>query len=205
MAKRIVEVPGYEGRGWHVQEGENFRIIDVEGDQIGDLFLISEADRMEYCSPSVTRASQGDHWFPRVGEPFLSNRRRPMATFIEDATPGKHDMSFAPCDSGSYQEWGLGDDHPSCRENFCSAARDLGIEIEPIPDPINVFQNTPSHPDGRITIDETLTSPGDYIVLQAEMDLIVLLAACSVDLMLDGVLVNGGQSTPLRVEIGNDR
>jgi len=203
MAKRIIEVPGYEGRGWGVSTGENFRIIDVEGAQIGDLFLISAADRMEYCSPAITRASQGDHWFPRVGEAFLSTRRRPMATFVEDATPGQHDMSFAPCDAGSYREWGLPDGHPNCRDNFCSSARALNIQIEAIPDPINLFQNTPSHPDGRITIDPNPTKAGDYVVLRAEMDLLVLLAACSVDLTLDGVLVNGGRSTPLRVEIGD--
>ena len=194
-----IVVPGYEGRAVEVRRGNRVRITDVEGSQIGDLFLIARDDPTEIFSPALTRLVNFTP-FPRVGQPFISNRRRPMVTLVADHTPGRHDMTFAPCDPEFYREHGAGDSHPSCRGNFEHAMRSIGRSIPIHPDPVNVFQNTPVDAQGNYVLGQTLTKPGDYIDLRCEMDLVLALTACSTDIPLDGVYPIGATSTPLRIE-----
>ena len=196
----VTEVPGYSGRAVRVPAGARFRVIDVEGGQIGDLFLVSAADPAEQFSPAITRLVVFKA-FPRPGECFYSNRRRPLATFLEDTSPGLHDMSFAPCDPDMYVELGATGPHPNCRDNFLAAIDAIGVRVPRIPDPLNVFQNSPTFPDGHVEVGPTLSRPGDRIELRAEIDLVAVLTACSVDLPLYGVLPNGERSTPLRLEV----
>src|SRR5262245_36042919 len=147
-ATQTIEVPGYQGRAVEVRKGDLVRITDVEGCQIGDLFLIARNDPMEIFSPALTRLVNFTP-FPRVGEPFISSRRKPMVTLVADTSPGRHDMTFAPCDPEFYRTLGAGDNHPSCRSNFESAMRAIGRSIPVYPDPVNVFQNTPIDVQGN--------------------------------------------------------
>jgi uncharacterized protein YcgI (DUF1989 family) len=200
VPEKTIEVPGYQGRAVEVRTGDRIRITDVEGCQIGDLFLIARDDPMEIFSPALTRLVNFTP-FPRIGESFVSSRRRPMVTLIADSSPGRHDMTFAPCDPEFYRTLGAGDDHPSCRSNFEQAMRSIGRSIPVYPDPVNVFQNTPVDAQGNYVLGSTLTKPGDCIELRCEMDLVIVLTACSTDVPLDGVQPIGGRSTPLRIEI----
>ena len=194
----IVEVPGYSGRFVFVKRGALIRITDVCGTQIGDLFAISREDDFEFLSASVTRSVT---WrlFPQVGQSFYTTARRPILTFLEDHSPGIHDMLFAPCDQGLYEEVGWKGPHPNCRDNYLTAAREAGIKHSFVPDPVNIFQNTPPQLDGVLVSEVTPTKAGDYLVLRADLDLILILTACSVDIGLNQP--NGPKSTPLRIEV----
>lgn len=195
-----VEVPGYGGGAVRVPAGARLRVIDVEGGQIGDLFLLAADDPDERFSPALTRLVVF-RAFPNRGEPFVSTRRRVLATLEEDTSPGVHDMSFAPCDAEFYREIGVDGPHPNCRDNFQAAAAAIGLPDTAVPDPINVFQNSPTYPDGTIGVGPALSRPGDYLELRAAIDLVAVLTACSVDVPLNGVLPNGARSTPLRLEV----
>ncbi len=198
--KHSIEVPGYQGRALHLNAGQVLTVTDIEGMQIGDLFLIGADDRDELFNAAVTRIVWFDHWLPRVGDAFYSNRRRPMATIIADSSPGLHDMSFAPCDGEWFESEGY-PNHPNCRDNYRKAMTALGVPLEPMPDPINLFQNTPVYPDGRLEIAVTQSKPGDRIALRADIDLIVVVTACSVDFAVNGIAVNGAKSTPLSLSV----
>lgn len=195
-----IEVPGYEGRAILARKGDRIRITDVEGTQIGDLFLVAADDPMEVLSPALTRLVNFTP-FPRIGQPFISSRRRPMLTLVGDTSPGVHDMTFAPCDAQFYVALDAGPGHPCCRHNFEKAMHALDREIVIYPDPVNLFQNTPIDSQGNYVIGRTLTSAGDYVDLRCEMDLVIALTACSTDVALDGVQPIGGRSTPLRLEL----
>ena len=194
----IVEVPGYSGQFVFVKRGAFIRITDVCGTQIGDLFAISRENDFEFLSASVTRSVT---WrlFPQVGQSFYTTSRRPILTFLEDHSPGIHDMLFAPCDQGLYEEVGWKGPHPNCRDNYLAAALEAGIKHTFVPDPVNIFQNTPSQRDGVLLSEVTPTKPGDYLVLRADLDLVLILTACSVDIGLNQP--NGPKSTPLRIEV----
>ena len=108
-------------------------------------------------------------------------------------------MLFAPCDQGLYEEVGWKGPHRNCRNNYLTAAREAGIKHTFVPDPVNIFQNTPSLVDGVLLSELTPTKPGDYLVLRADLDLVLILTACSVDIGLNQP--NGVKSTPLRIEV----
>ncbi|NNL86668.1 MAG: DUF1989 domain-containing protein, partial [Myxococcales bacterium] len=90
-------------------------------------------------------------------------------------------------------------DHRSCRGNFLEATREIGLDMPVVPDPVNLFQNTPAQADGSLALFETQSRPGDSITFRAEMDLVFVLTACSAD--LGEINVNGGKSTPLRIDV----
>ena len=192
-----IEVPGYAGRGLAVDAGCTIRVTDVEGSQIGDLFALVRADPTEYLCTARTRALT-QRLFPSVGQQFFTNRYRPILTFVADCSPGVHDTLFASCDAGLHELLGGGASHPSCHANFLDAARSLGIDAADVPAPVNLFQNTPVRPDGTLGAERAPTRPGDHVELRAELDLYLVLTACSVD---TGVDINGGESTPLRIEV----
>jgi len=199
-AVHSIHVPGYEGRAARVPAGASLTITDLEGCQIGDLFVLAAVDPAEYLSPAITRLVNFTP-FPRPGESFYSNRRRALLTLVADHSPGSHDMTFAPCDREIYRGLGAGDDHPNCRDNFFRAIAEFGLRPSNPPDPINVFQNTPLDAAGNYVIGVTRTRPGDSVQFRAECDLVVVLTACSVDIPFVGVQPNGGRSTPLRLDI----
>jgi uncharacterized protein len=194
MMERIV-IPARQGRGVHLKAGSLFRAVDVEGKQCGDIFAFSTDDVTEYASAEHTRLHTR-RLFPAVGEQFYTNRRRPILTFEEDATPGKHDMLMAACDPIGYKLLGF-EEHASCQENMKRVMMELGYNHVDVPQPINVFTNTPVNDDGTIGCEPALTKPGDYIVLRTELDCYVVLTACPQDV----VPINDGTPTSLALEL----
>lgn len=195
MAKseQSVEIPGYGNGFIHARKGEVVRLTDLEGNQVGDLWAISTRDHDEYLSTAVTRMLSG-RMFPRLGESFLTTRDRPILTFLKDTSPGFHDMMFASCCDTLYRRRGA-KGHPNCRDNYFAAIERAGIRHANIPDPVNIFQNTPPRPDGSFLYGVTMSAPGDHVELRAEMDCIVVVTACSSE------RINAGASTPMRLDI----
>ena len=196
--KRIVQtVPAREGRAFMVEQGELIKVIDVRGQQAVDFFAFCRDDPREYLSAEHTRVGNL-RLFPRVGQAFYTNRRRPILTFVEDASPGTHDMLVAACDPTRYASLGVKGWHASCQENLISSMRDLGVEGIEVPAPVNLFANFPLGQDGSLNMIPPLTKPGDYVVFKAELPLYVCVSACPQDLNE----TNAGNPTEAGIEIG---
>lgn len=193
----LVNVPAREGRAIHLAAGQRFRVIDVEGGQVADIFAFCAEDVAEYHGAEHTRVHVS-RLFPKPGEHFVTNRRRPILLFEEDATPGIHDMLCAACDPTRYDGLGIRGWHPSCQENLKRAMAELGHERIEIPQPINLFMNTPVK-DAEGTIDwlPSPTKSGDYVTLRAELDLVLVVSACPQDIMR----INGGRPTAVAIEL----
>ncbi len=84
--------------------------------------------------------------FPRVGEAFLTNRRRPILTLLADDSPGRHDMLMAACDPERYRLPRVAGWHASCRENLKRAMAGLGYPSVEVPQPIDLFMDIPIGP-----------------------------------------------------------
>src|ERR687888_477576 len=149
MGERI-HVPAREGRAIQVEVGRRFRIVDLEGGQVADTWAFVGDDPTESHSAQHTRVHVG-RLFPRPGEQFVTNARRPILLLEEDATPGVHDMLCAACDPERYAGLGVEGWHASCQENLQTARRAAGGGPPRFaPQPINLFMNTPAQGDGRI-------------------------------------------------------
>jgi uncharacterized protein YcgI (DUF1989 family) len=195
VAERI-RVPAREGRAVEVRAGERFRVVDVEGRQVADLFAFCADDVFEYASAEHTRVHV-NRLFPRVGEHFVTNRRRPILLLEEDASPGFHDMLCAACDPTRYLGLGVEGWHASCQENLQKAMAGLGHERVEVPQSINLFMRIPVREDGVIGWEPAATKPGDYVAFRAELDCYVVASACPQDI----VPINDGKPSPIEIEL----
>jgi len=193
---RTVDVPAREGRGVRVSAGQRLRVIDVEGGQVADTFAFRADDVSEYHSAEHTRAYVS-RLFPRPGEHFVTNHRRPILRLEEDASPGIHDMLCAACDPERYTGLGVEGWHASCQENLRAAMAELGFAHVEVPQPINLFMNIPVHPGGELGWEPAPTQPGDSVTLLAEMDCVVVVSACPQDI----VPINNGNPTAIAIEL----
>jgi uncharacterized protein YcgI (DUF1989 family) len=195
-ATESIHIPAREGRGVIVRAGDRVRVIDPEGGQVADVFAFSVDDPSEYHSAEHTRVYLS-RLFPRVGEQFVTNRRRTILTLEADESPGIHDMLCAACDPTRYQGLGVEGWHASCQENLLGAMRQLGVERVEVPQPINLFMNIPIGADAQIGFLPALTRPGDSTTLRAELDCYLVVSACPQDL----VQINAGMPGPIDLEI----
>ena len=175
---------------------QRFRVIDVEGTQVVDLFAFVDGDVSEYASAEHTRVFV-KRLFPRPGEPFVTNRRRPLLLFEEDASPGVHDMLCAACDPTRYALLGHSGWHASCQENLERRMAELGHAGIEVPQPINLFMNVALEADGVMTFVPALTRAGDSVTLRALLPSIVVASACPMDMNV----INGSGPTDVALEI----
>jgi uncharacterized protein len=193
-APRVV-VPAGAGRAVWVRRGEQVRVIDVEGGQVGDVFAFAADDAREHLSASHTRTSTG-RLFPAIGEQFVTNRRRPILTLVSDTSPGVHDMLIAACDPARYRALGV-PEHASCADNLRNTLTQIGLTVDAVPQPVNVFMNIPVGINGELSWLPAVSRPGDAVTFKAEMDCAVVVSACPMDLNS----INGERLSPLAVEV----
>jgi uncharacterized protein len=127
-----------------------------------------------------------------LGDSYVSQRRRPMLTVLEDTSPGVHDTLLCACNSYIYEEAGCREYHRNCSDNLHEALAEIGLNFAFAPGPLNVFMNIPVNDDHSITRLPPCTRPGDFLKLKAEMDLVVVMSACP----QDTTIINGADRTP---------
>lgn len=190
-----IDIPAGHARAVRLRRGESVTVVDVEGGQVGDVFAFVDRDTTEYLSASHTRTSTSV-LFPRLGQHFVSNRRRPMLQLTQDTSPGVHDMLIAACDPERYRTLGV-TEHRSCAGNLHAALAGLGMTTAVVPQPINVFMNIPVGPGGELSWLPARTRPGDAITFGAAIDCVVVVSACPMDLNS----INGERPTALALDI----
>lgn len=181
------------GRATRVRRGDLVRVVDVEGGQVGDLFAFVDGD--EYLSAAHTRTATAS-LFPRIGDCFVTNRRRPILRLVDDTSPGVHDMLIAACDPARYHNLGA-PGNASCAANLQRALADMGVEADTVPQPVNVFMNIPVGDGGALSWLPALSRPGDAVTFEAVIDCIIVLSACPMDLNS----INGDKPTPLGLDV----
>jgi uncharacterized protein len=191
----FVLVPAREARAAYVAAGRPFRVVDLDGGQVVDLFAFVAEDVSEYASAEHTRVAV-DRLFPFPGQDFVTNRRRPILRFEEDHSPGVHDMLCAACDQFRYELLGA-KGHASCTENLRGAMAELGHADIEIPQPINLFMAVGVNPDGSLSWGPAPTKAGENVVLRALLPSIVVASACPQDLNE----INHYRPSPVGIEL----
>jgi uncharacterized protein len=188
-------VPAGAGRAVALRAGQLVRVVDIEGGQVGDVFAFAADDPAEHLSASHTR-THTSRLVPRIGEVFVTNRRRPILTLVADTSPGAHDMLIAACDPERYQALGA-PEHASCASNLRTALAQLGLHTDVIPQPVNVFMCIPVGASGDLSWLPAASRPGDAITFAAAMDCVFVVSACPQDLNA----INGERPTAMEIEI----
>ena len=188
-----VVVPPREGATFSVPRGHFFRILSIDGPQVGDLNLWNAHDLTERFFSGKTRALHATH--VTTGHRLWSTlpNLRPMATITHDTLGwygfdefggSVHDVIGTRCDPYTNRLLSGGDYHHCCHSNLTRAlagAKGLSFgEAEPfVHDVLNVFMCTGFTADThQYFMKASPVRPGDYIEFFAEIDLLGGLSAC---------------------------
>jgi uncharacterized protein YcgI (DUF1989 family) len=190
-------VPAAHGAGLRLKRGEQLRVIDPEGGQTGDLLAFSQDGRQRLSNGRTF--DYGGKIYVSTGDVLWSDRSNPMLTIVADQV-GRHDFLYSACSLEMYRiQYGVTGDHANCADNLCSALRELGIEPDSLPTPLNLFMNVEIVGGGQLVVAPPRSRAGDFIVLRAEMDLAIALSSCPAS------TCNGGAAIkPLAFEILSD-
>ena len=103
-----------------------------------------------------------------------------MFEIIED-TVGKHDFLLTPCSAEMFRIiYGHTEPHRGCEGNLAAVLKEYGISKDNIPVCFNIFMNVEVNSEtGKIAVLPPKSKAGDYVILEAQMDLIVGMTACS--------------------------
>ncbi|KAF5025865.1 hypothetical protein F66182_2047 [Fusarium sp. NRRL 66182] len=181
----MVLLPARHGVAISFKKNQHLQVTNTHGKQVVDFWAFNPNDSHEYLSTSHTRASLSSI-SPQKGNKLYSSRRRPILTFVEDTSPGIHDLLFPACDSERYRQLGAVEGHASCHDNMHTALKsfpEIKIRDDWVPDPLNLFMNVAVDHRGGIEIRGPTSEAGQYVVLKAEMDLVVVMSACPQDMV----------------------
>lgn len=167
------------GAGFLLAKHERLRVIDSEGSQVSDLLAFSATDPAEVLSNGRTFDYEETIKLT-TGNRLWSNRSTAMLNIIDD-TAGTHDFLLTPCSTATFAHFYPDKPvHRGCFGNLAEALAPFGIGPDAIPVAFNVFMNVPINGNsGKLEVLPPTSKAGDYVLFEAQMDLIIGLTACS--------------------------
>ncbi|MBS1895707.1 MAG: urea carboxylase-associated family protein [Actinobacteria bacterium] len=176
-----IETIEIEPRAWtafKLREGESMRLIDVEGQQVGDLIAVNDADPDERLSCLFSQVATG-RWRLRPGDAYYTSLSRPMLEVVEDTVGVHHQLGGFCTPESNEQRYGV-PDTPCCYTNFLGAMAEHGLGPAHIqPDMCtSLFMNVVLDADGSMRIAEPVSRAGDSITLKALMDVRIAISNC---------------------------
>ena len=211
-----VVVPPRDARAFFVPAGHLFRIVSIEGAQVGDLNLWNAHDLSERFFSGKTRALHRTH--VTTGDRLWSSlpALRPLATIVHDTLhwygfdddgAGVHDVIGTRCDPYTNMLLSGAVYHRCCHSNLTRAlAAERGLPLAEaerhVHDVVNVFMCTGFARDThQYFMKASPVRPGDYIEFFAEIDLLAALSACPGGDCASGHSDDTATCHPLKVEI----
>ena len=175
-------IPPRTGTAFILKKGEQLKVTDIQGEQVSDFVCFNLNDKREYLSSGRT-IDYAETIFLTKGHPFYSNRSNVMFAIKED-TVGRHDFLLTPCSADTFRIiYGHTNPHRGCFGNFSAALAPYGIEPDAIPICFNIFMHVTVNGDtGKIDVLPPKSKAGDYIVIEAHMDLLIGMTACSAEM-----------------------
>ncbi len=189
-ARTLVErfvIPIRTGRAWRVPASHVFRIVTVEGPQVGDLNIWNLHNPRERLWAARTRQLQGAHvsTYDRLWStlPYL----RPLVTITDDSLAdygvdeygGRvHDLLGTRCDPYVNKLLTGEDFHFHCHSNLTRAIAPYGLTEFDVHDVLNVFQCTGLNSQDMYFMRACPAKKGDYLEFFAEIDLLCALSTC---------------------------
>jgi len=179
-------IPPYSGRGFLVNKGQTFRVIEEEGPQVADVVFWNAHNPKEFFSMSRTWLMEGIfvNVFTRLWSdvPWF----RPMAVCVEETLDSKgrdgdfhHHFGKTHCCPEVMEARTGRAGLNACHLNLLQAIEPFDLKEEDIHDNLNVFQKYRIDPvTGKGVSARTESMKGDYIEFYANIDLLVAVSVC---------------------------
>ena len=187
-----IAIPARRGKAAFVRQGQTIKVINTHGEQVVDTWAFNRHDLHEFMSMEHSRATH-HHMIPRIGDALLTNHRRPILAILEDTSGGVHDTLMAACDRYRYEEFGCTEYHDNCTDNLAAALAELSLTPPETPSPFNLFMNIPWTGAGDLSFEAPVSTPGCYVLMRAEIDLVAAFSACPQDILP----INGRAGKPV--------
>ena len=173
------EIAPRSGVAFTLDQGQRLTVIDPLGEQVADLLAFRRGDVGEVISSGRT-LDYASKIFLTTGDKLYSNRSNVMLDIVEDEV-GRHDFLLTPCSKDTFRIiYGDEAPHRGCFGNLAAALAPHGVTEDMIPTAFNAFMNVPVDGlTGKLRVEPPLSKPGERIVFEARMDLIIGLTACS--------------------------
>lgn len=189
------EIAPRSGVAFSLNKGQRLTVIDPQGEQVADLLAFSRDDIGEVISSGRT-LDYASKLFLSSGDVLYSNRSREMLTIGADDVR-RHDFLLTPCSKDTFRIiYSDKNPHRGCFGNLAAALAPYGVTEDMIPTAFNVFMNVTVNGDtGELRVEPPRSKAGDRIVLEAQMDLVIGLTACS------ALQSNNGSFKPIHWEV----
>lgn len=188
------------GKPWSavIKRGQRLRIVDIEGNQGVD-FLCYSRDNPEERYHAANTLKKSQTLLLTKAHALYSDVARPLMTIVDD-TCGTHDTIGGCCSAPSNEMLYGVKGVPGCRENFLHELAKYGLGRRDIVANLNFFCNVPVRGENRLeplVFAKSLSKPGNYIELRADMDVIAIISNCP---QVNNPC-NSGQPTAIKVEV----
>lgn len=132
----------------------------------------------------------------KPGQFVYSNQYQPLLKIVRD-TVGVHDFFNSACRPEMYEVLYDKKDHASCYHNLNTALEPFGILPPDQHYPFNLFMKSVIDSEGKIDVVAPDSRAGDYIEMEALMDLTIGLSACP----CEESSCNGYNCTPIQLDV----
>ena len=175
-------IPPRSSVSFILKKGQRLKVVDISGEQVSDFICYNFHDKAEYLSSGRT-IDYAETIFLSKGHAFYSNRSNVMFNILED-TVGRHDFLLTPCSSDTFRIiYGHENPHRGCLGNLAESLKEYHISADEIPFCFNIFMHVKVDGEtGKIAVLPQKSKAGDYLLLEAEMDLIIGMTACSAEM-----------------------
>jgi uncharacterized protein len=180
-------IPSRSGHAWEVRAGQVFRVVDIEGPQVGDFNVWNLNNPREHFWSVRTRQFEGAHLTTgsRMWSclPYL----RPMLTMTNDTLPAQktpmggryHGLLGSRCDPYMYKLVDNRDVDVTCHNNLTRAVAPHHLTEMDVHDCINLFQISGFDTEREVTFTEaSKAKPGDFVEFFAEIDVLCAISNC---------------------------
>ena len=170
---------------YEIKKGDYIQIIDLYGRQCSD-FMAFDSNELQKGKESsidttVSRAIHGGSYpMPGLHAKYYDKNMETLIEVVQD-TIGRHDTFGTACTRKSYEDAGYFR-HINCSDNFNYVLDSYGVEKRLGWAAINLFFNTSIDANNVIFSDMPWSRPGDYVLFQAQKDLVCVSSSCPSDI-----------------------
>jgi len=170
---------------YEVKKGDFIQIIDLYGRQCSD-FMAFDAPQLQngkelMIDPTATRTVVGGAYpMPGLFSKYFDKNHGTLVEVIHD-TIGRHDTFGTACNLKTYEDQGYFG-HINCSDNYSNELEPFGVEKRKAWQAINLFFNTSIDSTNVMFSDIPWSRAGDYVLFQAQKDLVVVSSACPDDI-----------------------
>jgi aminomethyltransferase len=170
---------------YEVLKGDYIQIVDLYGRQCSDFMAfdsnVLQKGKESSIDTTVSRAIHGGSYpMPGLHSKYYDKNMETLIEVVQD-TIGRHDTFGTACTRKSYEDAGYFG-HINCSDNFNYALDPYGVEKRLGWAAINLFFNTSVDSNNVIFSDMPWSRPGDYVLFQAQKDLVCVTSACPSDI-----------------------